>query len=248
MKISERTPGHSRDRCVTYLMIRFSIIILFLIIFSCAPETKKSPEYFIETKTSFFDLRHGDLTKNQWIRSSENLKVIHESLKKFGYQNLEIDTFPNDNLFLIHGIYIKRNFKNLVDSLLISYKNPVDEKYYKEFWERRKKEKNDSIVYEIIAEIQAVLFKGKQIEYDQKFVNDTLVDLINIEFGNDKITAIQAMQDFEVLRNYGFHQSAYNMLYERSEYSDLELKRDQMKNQLTRSSEFIYPWLIDNEK
>tara|TARA_R110001583_G_scaffold194998_1_gene368393 strand:+ start:790 stop:1485 length:696 start_codon:yes stop_codon:yes gene_type:complete len=225
------------------------INILILSLISCSEKQKKETEYYIENKTSFFDLRNSDWTKNEWIRKPENLKTIHETFKKFGYEKLEKLINKYDNEFLIQGIYVKRNFDNLLDSLELSYNNlNTENKYYVEFWERRKKEKNDSIVYEIIREIKYQKENNENLICDNRFVNDTLFDLLKIEFYDKDLSNYLAVKHFEKLENYGFHQSAYNLLYERYEYYELKLDRDKMKSKLTKSSKFINPWFQDDTK
>ncbi len=175
--------------------------------------------------------------------------MVHESFKKFGYDKLENLIFKSDNEFLIQGIYIKRNFENLIDSLEFTYNKPeIQTKYYDEFWNRRKAEKNDSIVYEIIREFNSIKKNEKQLNYENQFINDTLVDLLKIEFDNDNLNSKKAESNFYTLKKYGFNQSAYNLLYERTEYSKLDLDREKLKKELTKTTEFEQPWLIDNEK
>tara|TARA_R110001583_G_scaffold171794_3_gene325535 strand:- start:1902 stop:2597 length:696 start_codon:yes stop_codon:yes gene_type:complete len=225
------------------------INILILSLISCSEKQKKEPESYIENRTSFFDLRNSDWTKNDWIRKPENLKIIHETFKKFGYDKLEKLIDKYDNEFLIENIYIKRNFDNLLDSLELTYQSTKKmNKYYTEFWERRKTEQNDSIVYEIIREIKSQKNNNEKLTYENKFVNDTLVDLLKIEFDNNDLSIEKAEKDFADLKKYGFHQSAYNLLYERYEYSKLKLDREKFKMSLTKSKDFIYPWFQDNTK
>ena len=136
-----------------------------------------------------------------------------------------------------------------MDSLQLTYNKPeIQSKYYAEFWNRRKAEKNDSIVYEIIQEFNSVKSDKKRLNYENQFVNDTLVDLLKIEFDNDNLNSEKAKSDFYILKKYGLHQSAYNLLFERTEYSELNLEREKLKKELTRVTEFTYPWLIDTEK
>ncbi|WP_282032675.1 hypothetical protein [Winogradskyella eximia] len=223
--------------------------ILILLLVSCVSKEKKETEFYVETQTSFFGLNHSDWTKSKWIRKPENLKMIHETFKKFGYEKLESGIYKSDNLFIANGIYIKRNFENVLDSLQLTYNKPeMQTKYYAEFWNRRKAEKNDSIVYEIIREFNSFKSDKKRLNYENQFVNDTLVDLLKIEFDNDKLNSEKAKLDFYTLKKYGLHQSAYNLLYERVEYSELELDREKLKKELTKATEFTYPWLIDTEK
>lgn len=223
--------------------------ILILLLFSCVSKEKKEAEFYVENKISFFGLNHSDWTKSKWIRKPENLKMIHESFKKFGYEKLENGIYKSENLFIGNGIYIKRNFENVLDSLQLTYNKPeMQTKYYAEFWNRRKAEKNDSIVYEIIREFNSLKSDKKRLNYENRFVNDTLIDLLKIEFDNDNLNSEKAQSDFYTLKKYGLHQSAYNLLYERAEYSELELDREKLKKELTITTEFTYPWLMDTEK
>ena len=222
---------------------------LILLLASCVNEEKKAEEIYIENKVSFYGLNNSDWTKNEWIRKPENLKMIHESFKKFGYEKLEDEIHKSENLFIGNGIYIKRNFENVLDSLQLTYHKPeMQTKYYAEFWNRRKSEENDSIVYEIIRELNSVKSDKKRLNFENQFVNDTLVDLLKIEFDNDSLNSEKAKSNFYLLKKYGLHQSAFNLLYERVEYSELDLDRKKLKTELTEAKEFTYPWLIDTEK
>ncbi|TNJ41005.1 hypothetical protein KFZ70_02430 [Tamlana fucoidanivorans] len=226
-----------------------TISLLIFLFLSCKNDKKSELEFYAENQTSFFDLRNGDWTRNSWIRKPENLKMLHESFKKFGYGKLENLISKSESHFLIEGIYIKRNFENLIASLQLTYNNPeIQTKYYTEFWNRRKAENNDSIVYQIIREFNSMKSDKKRLNYQNKFVNDTLVDLLKIEFDNDNLNSEKAKADFYKLKKYGLHQSAYNLLYERAEYSELDLNREKLKQELTKTTEYKNAWLIDTEK
>ncbi len=226
-----------------------TLIILILLLVSCVNIEKSKSESYVEYKASFFDLRNSDWTENKWIRKTENLKTIHESFKKFGYDKLEKLIFKRDNEFVIQGIYIKRNFENIMDSLQLTYNKPEKQtKYYAEFWNRRKTEKNDSIVFEIIREFNSMKAEKRKLNYENKFVNDTLVDLLKIEFNNENLNLEKAKSDFNVLKKYGLHQSAYNLLYERPEYFEIDLDRKKLEKELTKTKQFEEAWLIDNAK
>ena len=88
----------------------------------------------------------------------------------------------------------------------------------------------------------------KRLDYENELVNDTLVELLKIEFDNDNLNSEKAKTDFYTLKKYGLHQSAYNLLYERAEYSEFDLDREELKKELIKSTEFNRAWLIDNEK
>ena len=70
--------------------------ILILEKFAVLKEKSES-EFYAENKTSFFDLRNSDWTKNTWIRKPENLRTIHESFKKLGYEKgLYLHFYPRN--------------------------------------------------------------------------------------------------------------------------------------------------------
>ncbi|MEE9363710.1 MAG: hypothetical protein V3U92_14010 [Cellulophaga sp.] len=223
--------------------------ILILILISCVNKEKSETEFYIEKQTSFFGLNNSDWTKSAWIRKPENLKMVHESFKKFGYEKLESLIFKSYNEFIVHNIYIKRNFENVIDSLQLTYNKPeIQTRYYAEFWNRRKSENNDSIVYEIIREFNSMKSDKKRLNYENQFVNDTLVDLLKIEFDYSSLSPKDIETQFYILKKYGLHQSAYNLLYERPENFKVFLNRGKLKNELIKSKEFTYPWLQDTNK
>ncbi|MBE7638774.1 hypothetical protein GUB10_00365 [Salegentibacter sp. BLCTC] len=226
-----------------------TILLPIFLFLSCKKDKQSELQFYSENQTSFFSLRNGDWTKNSWIRKPENLKMVHESFKKIGYSKLENLILNYENEFLIQDIYIKRNFEDLIDSLELIYDMPeIQEEYYAEFWNRRRAENNDSIVYVIIQEINSTKSDKNQLNYENHFVNDTLVDLLKIELNRDNLNLKKAESDFYTLVKYGLNQSGYNLLYERSEYSKFELDREELKKELTKAAEFKEPWLIDNEK
>jgi len=168
--------------------------------------------------------------------------------------NLITDNMLFDNPLIIQGIYINKQASHLLDSLELTYNLPdIKDKYYREFWQRRKSEKNDSVVYIIIKDINFAIKNkigsaGLSLNSNPKLVNDTLVNLLEIEFRTDSLTEQQARQDFETLRRLGFHQSAYNLLYETYKYQDLKWNRDSLVKTLKQSDKFIYPWFQDDTK
>lgn len=216
--------------------------------FSCSTENKNKPILsYKETQTSFFDLAHGDWISNNWIRKPENLKMLNETFKKFGYLDLLQNCYLDSSEFLIRDIYIKKNFWELIDSLEITYKqDTIASKYYREFWQRRKNEKNDSIVFVIVRDINADRYA--KLVCCPKFVNDTLFDLLEIQLQNENLTTEKAINNFERLKKYGFHQSAYNLLFERHEYYGLDWNKDSLKHTLDTTSVYNGAWIDDNTK
>lgn len=231
----------------------YILTISFLILFSCSQNDKKTKDYYLESQPTFFDLKHGDWTTNDWIRKPENLKMIHETFKKFGYMDL-IGSRLNDNPLILQEIYIKNKPYNLIDSLIITFENKeVEVKYYREFWLRREKEKNDSVVYDILKDIQ-YSYKSKlsshelSINCNQELVNDTLLQLLEMEYPKQTLTTEVAKEHFERLKELGFHESAYNLLFERAEYSEIDWNKEELLNKLKTTENYVFPWFEDNEK
>ena len=168
--------------------------------------------------------------------------------------NLITDNLLFDNPLIIQDIYINKQASHLLDSLELTYNQlDIKDKYYREFWQRRKVEKNDSAVYIIIKEINFAI-KNKMgsgvlsLNTNPKLVNDTLANLLQIEYRTDSLTLDLAQQDFETLRLLGFHQSAYNLLFETYKYQDLNWNRDSLVKTLNQSDKYICPWFQDNTK
>lgn len=227
---------------------------LFLLLASCNIATTDNRKNYIESTPTFFELRHGDWLTNKWIRKPENLLAIHEAFKKVGYFKLISQNQLFSNPLIIQDIYINRTGNHLLDSLELTYHQAsIKDKYYSEFWARRKAEKNDRAVYMIIRDINfAIKSKMSSAQLSENsnanLVNDTLFNLLQIEYRTDSLTEQLARQDFETLRRLGFHESAYNILFETYLYQDLNWDRDSLEKTLKPSDKFIYPWFQDDTK
>ena len=227
-----------------------STIFIFLIfLVACNSVDNESIETFIEAQPSFYDLRHGDPTKNSWIRDPRNLLMVHETFKKIGYRNLIDKNLLTENPFIGQGVYINRSLGQILDSLEITYKlGTIQEKYYREFWQRRKAEHNDSIVYIIVKEINASFKNIVAPAFNKDLVNDTLYNLAFIEYRDDTLNTAIARDNFVRLKKFGFHQSAYNILFETYRYYEVEWNNDSLKRTLTKSDSLVYPWFADDTK
>jgi hypothetical protein len=219
---------------------------MLLILAACNSSNPPKTQNFIESKPSFFELRHGRWIRNLWVRKPENLQMIHQTFKKFGYLKLLKDDILNSDFMLLDN---HRKGKDLLDSLIISYDKPnFEQKYYREFWQRRKAEKNDTTVYLILYDIKLEINGVKIIKQNYTSANDTLFKLLTIEFKDKPLNLNEATKDFSVLRQLGFHQSAYNLLFEKYSYQDLKWNRDSLVKSLKTSTQFTYPWFEDDTK
>ena len=227
-------------------------IIVILILSSCGnTDSKKVIPNFEENKLSFLHLRNGYDKSNNWIKKPENILMIHETFKKIGYKNLiHEDLWTSDwNTYLD----VSKKPKDLIDSLEITFENQESSpKYYKEFWERRKKEGNDKIVYQVIAEIKKEMI-GVVIDQKSEIVNDTLFNLLSFEYPPRKLADKEANKLLEYLIRVGLHESAYNLAsgenYEFEEFK-WERKLEEIMNDLNETEDKLNlsPWYQDNTK
>lgn len=229
------------------------LIALVLLLAGCEyGSTSNNRIFYIESTPTFFDLRNGGWTSNNWIRKPENLIMVHETFKKIGYPTLiskyvgELSEEP----IIVHGMYINKSARSLMDSLLLTYgQHKVTDKYYNEFWNRRKTEGNDSVVFQIIKEIRhSLMAPNSDMVINDKLINDTLLQLLRVEHEHHSITEQIGLRHFGVLKRLGFHQSAYNLLFEAHRYQDLDWNRDSLATTLNLSKVYTYPWFEDDIK
>lgn len=202
------------------------IIVGLLSVFSCT-NGNKSLHYqiFEEQKLSFISLQCGVDTTTGWIRKPENLLMVHETLKKADYKKIV------QNLNRVHcrnpELYIQKDIYELMDGLILGYQFPEKSpKYYREFWIRRKVEKNEKEVFHILNEIKEILVLGKKATYDKMIVNDTLEQLIRFEYQDYPITDEKFRQQKDYLIKMGLHQSAFNLINNESyRFSKREWKK-----------------------
>ncbi len=228
-------------------------LFALFVLAGCAAGTQQREVSYIESLPTFFELRNGPWLTNKWIRRPENLLAIHETFKKADYNRL-LGTLFSDTSFIIQDIYIKKNGYSLADSLVCTYAEPENApKYYREFWARRRKEGNDSVVHiilkDIISTTQYKLRSGiLALNADSTLWNDTLLQLLDIEYRYDTLTTELALKDFETLKRLGFHQSAKNLLYECRNYDNINWNRAELEKTLIKTDSFIYPWFQDDTK
>ena len=207
-----------------------------MLLTSCTSITDKKTSY-IESHTAFFELKNGNWLANKWIRKPKNILEIHETFKKVGYENIIGNTLLSSPT-MIGGLYVSKKGHNLLDSLVLTYKNrKLGTKYYAEFWIRREKEKNDSAVFVVLSDIKAIytdkITSAKmQMMANNSKLNDTLRQLLKIEYRKTSLTKKLAIQDFETLKQLGFHKSAHNLLYEQTKYENINWNKDSLAKTL----------------
>src|SRR5688572_12596853 len=219
--------------------MRQLIIIGLLILISCGtPNEKIDNSYYVEKSLSFYDPYNYRFTFDKWIRDPKNIRTIHETIKKYGYTKLFDDSDLTSDYCSYTGLdgMVSKPCKNIIDSLIITYPDLESApKYYKEFWLRRKNEKNDTTVYEVLKEIKAELFEKQRQEIKENVVNDTILNLIRIRTERPQNDA-QALKNFDYLKKIGLHNSAYNLLFERYSYYEVKWDNDNLKQGLERDT------------
>ncbi|NLR95020.1 hypothetical protein [Flammeovirga agarivorans] len=230
-------------------MIKIIFLVLCNLLFiSCS--TSNSNKNYIERKTGFDNLKDQNILTNKWLRKESNLLMVHETVKAFGYKKLIKKLDLNSSPIIYKDIYLKKELSSLIDSLILSYNTTdIEVKYYNEFWNRRKVENNEKAVFKILNEIQKSMNSEKMDNLNSnEIVNDTLLSLLSIEYNPKTISDSIANMNYNKLKSYGFHQSAYNLLFERYEYYDIDWNKDKLKNGLIESVIVEVPFIKDNTK
>ncbi len=225
--------------------MRQLINVGLLILISCGtPNETVDNSYYVEKKLSFYDPYNDRFTFDEWLRNPKNIRTIHETLKKYGYTKLFKDSDLSSGYCSYTGLddMVSKPCKNIIDSLLITYPDLESApKYYKEFWLRRKNEKNDTTVYEVLKEIQAELFENKRQMIKENIVNDTILNLIRIRTEWPE-SDTQALENFDYLKKIGLHNSAYNLLFERYSYYEVKWDNGNLKKGLKKDTVNCCPW------
>ena len=214
-------------------------------------------QYYVEKKLSFFNPyeitfangKYQGHTYQNWIRQPQNLKMLHETFKKIGYKKLFLRYDYSDWCGFLHDV--RKPCDELIDSLILTYNSDtIKSKYYREFWNRRKIEGNDTIEHEVLKEVSAIVYQDSLITYQDNFVNDTLVQLIEIREFEDSLTNGKARSNFNYLKDIGLHNSAYNLLYERYRYYDIKWNQEELEKTLKKDTANCCPqaFIEDNTK
>ena len=209
--------------------------ILFILL-SCAPSSDTTdPVCYSEARLGFYDPFDKDFTINTWIRKPENIRTLHETLKKYGYRNVFSEDELTSNPCMLWS-YINRPCANIIDSLILTYPDIARApEYYKEFWNRRKREQNDTTVFAVLKEIKLAFNASSPLAQRDELTNDTILNLLRIKYKQPGNTQ-EATENFEYLRAIGLNQSAYNMLFEWLWYEEINWDEERLKDLLKQDS------------
>ena len=229
---NDDTSTSTENRSLKQVIVGLTILIIGIT--SCQSDKKSlaKNKHYVETDLSFFKPDDKDFGRSTWIRSTNNIKIAHETFKKVGYKRLLNNHFYQADWCWILG-NVDKPCDEIIDSLLITFDcETTSAKYYREFWNRRKTEQNDSIVFSVLREVWGILYNDSIRTYDEKLVNDTLFNLIEIKEFEFSMTKAKARDNFNYLKRIGLHNSAYNLLFERYGYYDVEWNEEELSRSL----------------
>ncbi|MEM1094034.1 MAG: hypothetical protein AAGJ10_05485 [Bacteroidota bacterium] len=201
---------------------------------SCNPKQEDNKEdvveRFVEEESPFTNLLDFKVIDNEWIREPENIITVHETLKNGFYQSYLTPEILDRNPLVRGDFYYKTALRVKIDSLVKTYPDYKSaNKYYREFWTRRKEESNDSIVFHVLTEIHQIV-NGESPEVNEDLIDGQLFEMLSIRTAwLDFMDSETAISHFAFLKKEKMHQSAYNLLFENYFYSDLNLDKDSLK-------------------
>ncbi|MBN1250771.1 MAG: hypothetical protein JXA16_01460 [Bacteroidales bacterium] len=256
-----------------------NILILFLLILGACITTRQNPVFLGGWKDKDYDffetIEHnssgdylGEITsikwggmdikdKYQWIRNPKNMIKFINTIEYIGLKKFISKKEYNEKLFEDDYWDFDWEGKSLNDickTLICCYKDTLgQDKYYQEFWLRRKKEQNDKVVYKILNKIDKIYNSSIEKSHN-KFVNydTTLFKLLSFDINlnnADSIEKLSIIKDyFGYLIDLDINHSAYNLIFEMREYQDLRLNRDSLMNVLKPDTlaEDLY-WKVRND-
>ncbi len=230
--------------------MRQLITLGLLILISCRPPTESiDTSFYIEKRFSFYDPANENYTLDTWIRKPENIRTLHETLKKYGYKKIFSEDDFTSNPCMIWS-YISKPCATLIDSLILTYPQAdTSPKYYREFWNRRKAEQNATTVYAVLREVKDELINKHKVTFNDRLTNDTIYNILRIKFKQPDNEA-EATDNFTYLTKVGLNLSAYNLLYETVWYENFKWDKEKLKEKLkTERTECCpSPIIIDDTK
>lgn len=193
----------------------------------------------------------------KWLRNPNNLTIAFNTFEFIGLENFISKEQYYQKIFADDYWDFDWNEKSLYDICKIMIDCYSDssgiEKYYQDFWERRRLEKNDFTTYEILKRIDRI-YTSKSVEII-KTVNDydtIMFRLLDYDIKmqkSDSLTRIKIIVDyFDYLKRGDLEHSAYNLIFEVRPFQYLNINRDSLLSTLNYDTipEEKY-WTIRND-
>ena len=174
---------------------------------------------------SITDLREfGLLSDYTWLRNTKNLKLFYASLKSVGLQKfISTDEF-NKPLFTTHyaeSSWENKSLNEITKNLIESYSDSTGfDKYYLEFWKRRKVEKNREVIYQILTDVRKTYTESEtEIGWKSEPKMTSLLVFETQLKHSDSITYKEITKKyFNYLKSIELYSSASNLAHYMQEY------------------------------
>lgn len=226
------------------------IFILIGLLFGCTSEKETCKKGLPEKQYDFLadikrqanfdyleaiiDFRQfGAYSKNYWIKKPENLKRVYSSLKQIGLKRFISEKEFNTPLFTDHWTetsWANKSLNQITQDLIQSYSDATDvDKYYLEFWNRRKIDQNESVVFQILNDIMNTYNSDSNIDKLNWKFEPKLTELMGFEIRlkeSDSISLKRTTIDYyNYLTSIGLYSSANNLIRYQNELLIGEFER-----------------------
>ena len=182
----------------------------------------------------------GVYKEHDWFRKKENLLLLHSCLKKVGYTNIITASQLRKKIVYSNKHWGNITFHGLLDTLVLTGrdKSLTDSNYFKKFWERRKNEGNDNVLFDILKEIQEIYYLGKTKPLSYVEGQSMLYELIyhNVELLNT-YNKESIVNYFSFLESMQLNFSAYKFI----------LNQDRLSNNIKDSLVLTLPTVEEKE-
>jgi len=182
-------------------------------------DIKRQPNQdYLETIVDF--RQFGSYSENKWIRKPKNIKLLYGSLKAVGLKKFISNKEFNKPLFTDHWketCWADKSLNQILENLIVSFSDTTGiDKYYVEFWNRRKNEKNESVVLKVFQDIQKEYNSESNIEKSNWPTESKIVGLMDFEIklkhSNSTNLKQVNIEYFDYLKSIGLYNSANNLI------------------------------------
>lgn len=172
-----------------------------------------------------------------WLRNPDNLMIAFNTFEFVGLEN-----------FISKEQYYQKIFDNdywdydwkgkslyeVCKIMIASYSDSTGiEKYYQDFWERRRLEDNDLATFDILKRIDEIYTSKSEVDIKTSKDYDTLMyRLLNYDIKLQKADSLRQkkiiVEYFDYLKRVDLEHSAYNLIFETGPFQHLNINRDSL--------------------
>lgn len=167
-------------------------------------------QFYKEHAYPFLVLGDARPTSSEWIRDSENLLRVHETVRKVGYRRLVNPDAPSP---LVGDKMMSRSVGEILDELVACFDAPVACTSYSSAFVRRREAQGNGRAVEVIVREGRAELRGRAVRpVDEALVIPELYELLMLTVEPMPVSDRTAERHVEVLVRLGLHQSADNIL------------------------------------